>query len=134
MSFSLNLLHVYIIITYFMSISTLCLWVDRERWWFEHSVSQLRVCLSAEGAKKVSWLWLSPLRGWGSLKFVYTYMYIYSCPVGVTFLYRMFNYRALHKLIDLCRFIDNLQPTNFNVKLLPCYGIFLTSLSLTSSL
>ena len=28
------------------------------------------------------------------------------------------------------RFIDNLQPTNSNVKLLQCYGIFLTSLNL----
>ena len=54
----------------------------------------LRVCLSAEGAKNVSWPWLSPLRGWDSLtmasagKFVYMahhfillrlnpYMYIY---------------------------------------------------------
>ena len=38
--------------------------------------------LSAEGAKNVSWPWLSPLRGWGSLtmsltgKFVYLYMNI----------------------------------------------------------
>ena len=31
----------------------------------------------------------------------------------------------------LCRFIDNLQPNNSNVKLLPCYGIFLTPLNLT---
>ena len=28
--------------------------VDREGWWFEHSVSWLRVYLSAEGAKNVS--------------------------------------------------------------------------------
>ena len=51
--------------------------VDKEGWWFEHSLSQLQVCLSAEGAKNVFWPWLSPLRGWGSLtmtlagKFVY---------------------------------------------------------------
>ena len=57
--------------------------VDREGWWFERSMSWLRVCLSAEGAKNVSWPWLSPLRGWGSLtmtftsKFVYIYIYIY---------------------------------------------------------
>ena len=47
------------------------------------SVLLLRVSLSAEGAKNVSWHWLFPLRGWGSLtvrflgKFVYIYMYIY---------------------------------------------------------
>ena len=43
----------------------------------------MRVCLSAEGAKNVSWPLLSPLRGWGSLtmaftgKLVYIYMYVY---------------------------------------------------------
>ena len=42
----------------------------------------MQVCLSAEGAKSVSWPWLSPLRGRGSLtmtstgKFVYIYIYI----------------------------------------------------------
>ena len=30
-------------------------------------MSQLPVCLSAEGSKEVSWFWLCPLRGWGSL-------------------------------------------------------------------
>ena len=37
--------------------------VDREGWWFEHSLSDLQICLSVEGAKNVSWPWLSPLRG-----------------------------------------------------------------------
>ena len=40
-------------------------------------------CLSAEGAKNVSWPWLSPLRGWGGLTMVFTgkfvYIYIYMC-------------------------------------------------------
>ena len=58
---------------------------DREGWWFEHSLSWLRVCLSAEGAENVSWPWLSPLRGRGSLttsltgKFVYIWLTISSC-------------------------------------------------------
>ena len=47
---------------------------------------QLRVCLSAEGAKNfwLSWPWLSLFRGWGSLnmtftsKFLYIYIYIVS--------------------------------------------------------
>ena len=30
-----------------------------------------------------------------------------------------------------CYFIDNLKPTNSNVKLLQCYGTFLKSLNLT---
>ena len=46
--------------------------LGREEWWFEHSVSQLQVCLSAEGSKNVPWPWLSPLRGWGSLNIVLT--------------------------------------------------------------
>ena len=33
-------------------------------WWF-------RVCLSVGVAKNVSWLWLSPLRGWGSLTIIF---------------------------------------------------------------
>ena len=46
--------------------------VDIEGWWFEHSVSQLRVCLSAEGTKNVFWPWISPLRGQGSLTITFT--------------------------------------------------------------
>ena len=46
--------------------------VDREGWWFENSVSQSRVCLSAEGTKNVSWHWLSSLGGWDSLTMAFT--------------------------------------------------------------
>ena len=59
--------------------------VDSEEWCFEHSMSYLWVCSSAEGAKNVSWPWLFPLRGWGSLtmaftgKFVYIWLTISSC-------------------------------------------------------
>ena len=35
--------------------------VDKERWLFQYYMSQFQVCLPAEGAKKVSWLWLTPL-------------------------------------------------------------------------
>ena len=38
--------------------------VDREKWWFEHSM-WFQACLTAEGAENVSWLWIFPLRGWG---------------------------------------------------------------------
>ena len=44
-----------------LRLSPFGLRVDREGWWFEQSVSQLRVCLLAEGAKNVSWPWLSPV-------------------------------------------------------------------------
>ena len=59
--------------------------IDRDRWWFEHFVSQLRVCLSAEGTKIVSWPWLYPLRGWGSPTLTFTgklaYIYILFCSL-----------------------------------------------------
>ena len=42
--------------------------VDREGWWFEHScVTGFAICL-----KDVSWPWLSPLWGWGSLTMAFT--------------------------------------------------------------
>ena len=46
-------------------------------------VSQFWVCLSAEGAKNISWSWLALLQRWVSLtmaftgKFIYIYIYIY---------------------------------------------------------
>ena len=35
------------------------------------------VCLSPEDAKSVSWPWLSPLRGWGSLTMASTGKFVY---------------------------------------------------------
>ena len=51
--------------------------VDREGWWFEYSMSQLRFCLSAEGAKNVSWRWLSLFGGWGTLTMTYTVKFVH---------------------------------------------------------
>ena len=51
--------------------------VDREGWWFAHSLSQLRVSLSAEGAINVSWFWPSCLQGWGSLNMASTCKFVY---------------------------------------------------------
>ena len=31
--------------------------------------------------------------------YIYIYMYIYRCPVGVTSLYRVLNYRAINKWV-----------------------------------
>ena len=47
-----------------------------------NTVSYLQVCLSVEGAKNVSWPWLSPFRGWDSLWHfqVNLDIYIYSSP------------------------------------------------------
>ena len=46
--------------------------VDGEGWWFEHSMSWLRICLSAERAKNVFWPWLYPFGGSGSLTMSFT--------------------------------------------------------------
>ena len=51
--------------------------VDRERWCFEPSLLSWRVCLSAEGAKNVSWPGLSPLQGWCSLTMTLTGKLVY---------------------------------------------------------
>ena len=51
--------------------------VDREEWWFEHSMPWLRVCLSAEGAKNVSRRLQFPLRAWGSLTIVVKGKFLY---------------------------------------------------------
>ena len=40
-------------------------------------MSQLQVCLSAEGVKNVSWPWLSPFRVWDSLTIAFTGKCVY---------------------------------------------------------
>ena len=40
-------------------------------------LTNLRVCLAAEGAKNVFWHWLSPLHGWGSLTMALTGKFVY---------------------------------------------------------
>ena len=51
--------------------------IDIQRWWFEHSVSGLQVCSSAEGTKNVSWHSLSPLRGYVSLTMAFSGKFVY---------------------------------------------------------
>ena len=46
------------------------LYVDWEGSWFKDSVLKLKVFLSAEGSKNVSWPWIPLLRGWDSLTMV----------------------------------------------------------------
>ena len=52
---------------------------NRDGSWFEHSVSWLRVCLSAEDAKNVSWSWMvmGVVRLRHLLVNLYVYIYIY---------------------------------------------------------
>ena len=89
--------------------------VDREGWWFEHSMSYLQVCLSAESAKNVSWPWLYHLTSTG--KFVYIYIYIY-----------IYNYCIFHGLRGkICRndqiWVKILKKLNFLV-IWACYITF----------
>ena len=51
--------------------------VDSEGWWFEHSMPQFWVGLSAEGAKNIFWAWLSPLRVWSSVTMTSTVKFVY---------------------------------------------------------
>ena len=51
--------------------------VDREGWWFEDSLSQLWVCLSADSARNFSWPRLSLLRGWSSFTMAFTSTFVY---------------------------------------------------------
>ena len=60
-------LHIWLKSFILLLLNLFGLRVDSGGWWFEHSMSQLRVDLSAEGAKNFFLPWLSPLRGWGSL-------------------------------------------------------------------
>ena len=72
-------------------LNLFCLRVDTEGWWSDHSISWLRDLLSEEGAKNISWLWLSPLQGWSSLtitftgKFVYMAHHFLSCYSSIPF-------------------------------------------------
>ena len=50
---------------------------DRKGCWSEHSMSLLQIGLSAEGTKNVSWPWLFPLKGWGSLTMAFTSKFVY---------------------------------------------------------
>ena len=73
-----SFLHIYFFIL--LRLNPFDLRFDRERWWFERSVSWFWVCLSVEGAKNVFWPWLSPLRRCGSLTMAFTgkFVYIYK--------------------------------------------------------
>ena len=58
-----------------------------------NTVSYLQVCLSVEGAKNVSWPWLSPFRGWDSLWHfqvnldIYIWLTILSCYGSIPLLH-----------------------------------------------
>ena len=58
-------------------LNPLGLRVDRKGWWFEHSISWSRVCLSGEGAKNICCPWLSLLQWLGSLTMTYTGKFAY---------------------------------------------------------
>ena len=49
--------------------------IDKDGWWFDHSVLSLPVGLRAEGDKNDSLHWLSSPRGWGSLTMTFSSCY-----------------------------------------------------------
>ena len=86
--------HIYIIYMYYIYIIYIQIF---------SSVLLLRVSLSAEDAKNVSWHWLFSLRGWVSLtvtflgKFVYIYIYIY--------IYVKYKYIYIYIYIYVCIYV-----------------------------
>ena len=62
---------------FFLRLNPFCVRIDNERWRFQHSVSQLQGFFSAQGCKKLSWPWLSPLRGSCSLTMIFTGNLVY---------------------------------------------------------
>ena len=68
--------------------------VDSEGWWFEHAMSQFRVDLSREGAKNVSWPWLSPLRGWGCLTMTSIVKFVYMANHFILLRFNTFGLRV----------------------------------------
>ena len=74
--------HTYISISIYIYIDIdiylyIYIHIYREGWRFEHSMSQLQVCLSADGAKNVSWTRISLVRGWCSLTMAFTSKFVY---------------------------------------------------------
>ena len=61
----------------FLQFHSFDLTADREGWLFKHSISQLQVLLSAEGAQNVSWSFLSPPQECGSLTMTFTTIFVY---------------------------------------------------------
>ena len=94
----------------FLRFKPFSLRFDGDGCWFEPSMSQLRVWLSAQGAKNVSWLWLSPLRGWGSLDMESTGKFVYMTHHSILLLLNPFSIRfekengGLSTLCQSCRF------------------------------
>ena len=84
--------------------------VHREAWWFENSMPYLRVVFSAEGAKNVSWPWLSRLRLWGSLTMTstgnfYIWLTISSCYGSIPLVFGLIvRDGALSTLCHSCGF------------------------------
>ena len=54
----------------------------------------LRVCLSAEGAKNVSWPWPSLFRGQGSLTMAFTAKFVYMAHHFIMLRLNPFGFRA----------------------------------------
>ena len=58
------------------------------------SIFSMRVCLSAESAKNVSWPWLSPLQRWGSLTMAFTGKFVYTAHHSILLRLNPFDLRV----------------------------------------
>ena len=80
-----------------LRLNPLDLKVEREGWWFDHSISWLWVSLSEEGTKNVSWPWLLPLWWWGSLTTTFTGKFVYMAHRFILLLLNPFCLRVDRK-------------------------------------
>ena len=117
-----------------LRINLIDLNVDRKGWWFEHSVSELGICWWAEGAKNVSWPYLSPLRGWGTYIYIYMlhvhiYIYIYIHIYAYIYIYNTNLVIELHiscvQVLQMpLNHFGNNQEGTFSSWLHMCYAHF----------
>ena len=80
--------------------------VDREGWWFEHSLSYLRVFLSAESAEIVCWLRLYLLQRLGSLTMALTCKFVYMVQHFILLRLNPFDLRVDQEGISLEHFVS----------------------------
>ena len=75
----------------------------------------MRVCLSAEGAKNVSWPWLSVLRGWGSI-YIYIYIYIWLVHIYIyVYIYELCVFLFIATLSQLIRTMVTLVSHSYDL-------------------
>ena len=93
-----------------LQLNPFSLTVDRDGCWFDHSLSELLVCLAAEAAKNVSWPWIFPLRGWGNVTMEFTAKFVYMTHHFILLIFNPFGLR-----VDIDRWCFELSESQLQV-------------------